>query len=592
MRELQYPFDSNYILRKKRKLKKQLLAEDVKRVPVRIAVLGGSTTVDIVSCLELFLLNEGIEPQIYESGYDKYWEDAIFGNEKLDDLKPEVVFIHTSYRNVKELPDIQDNDLDINKKLETEFTRLKTAWDSLVEKYGCVIIQNNFETPLQGNLGNRDAYDSRGISHFFAMLNEKVYDYAKEHSFFFVHDVAGLAAEYGLRKWQELRYWYMYKYSLTMEAIPMFAYNLSSIVKSLYGKNKKVLVLDADNTLWKGIIGECGAEGIDISVETGIGQSFHEWQMYVKRLQKQGIILTIASKNERESVEAGLKHPDSVLGVEDFAAARINWNDKATNIRELSEELNIGLNQMVFVDDNPAEREIVRQQLREVYVVEGNTPEQFIDILRNSRVFEVTRLTEEDKNRTQMYRENQARREEKNAFADYSEYLKSLNMTAVIERFKPIYYGRIYQLINKTNQFNLTTKRMTEEEVTDIANKENWICLTGKLNDKFGENGIVSILAGEIIDDVLHIRLMLLSCRVFKRDMEYLMINNLFDMCKEQNINAVIGYYYRTEKNNIVKDFYKELGFEQMNDNSDEAVWRIEVEKYVPREVIIRLEES
>lgn len=592
MKELEYPFDSNYILRKKRSLKKQLLMEDSSKTPVRIAVLGGSTTVDITSCMELFLLNEGMTPQIYESGYDKYWEDAVFGNKEVDELKPEIVFIHTSYRNIKELPDIQDSESDIDEKIETEFSQLKVVWESLEKKYGCIIIQNNFETPIITTLGNRDCYDTKGMAYFFMMLNKKIYDYAKKHSFFFVHDVAGLAAEYGLKKWQELRYWYLYKYSLTMEAIPLFSYNVSSIIKSLYGKNKKVLILDADNTLWKGVIGECGTEGIDISVETSVGQVFREWQMYVKRLQKQGIILAIASKNEKENVELGLNHPDSILKIDDFAATRINWNDKATNIKELAEELNLSLNQMVFVDDNPAEREIVRQQLPEVYVVEGNTPEQFIEIIRNSRVFEVTRLTEEDKKRTQMYKENQAREEEKNTFLDYFEYLKSLKMTAVIERFKPVHYGRIYQLINKTNQFNLTTKRMTEEEVMNIANRKNWICLTGKLNDKFGENGIVSILAGEIIENVLHIRLMLLSCRVFKRDMEYLMMNVLFEECKKQGIHEITGYYYRTEKNRIVKDFYRELGFKQIKDDKEESTWNIKVEQYKAKEVTILLEEK
>ena len=241
-----------------------------------------------------------------------------------------------------------------------------------------------------------------------------------------------------------------------MDAIPEFSYHLASIIKSLYGKNKKVLVLDADNTLWHGVIGECGVDGIDMGVETSIGQSFHEWQQYLLRLKNQGVLLAIASKNDLESVKRGLEHPDSLLRMGDFASIKVNWNNKDSNLLSIAEELNIGLNQIVFVDDNPAERDLIRQSLPQVEVVEAEQPDKFMELLQRSCFFEVTKITDEDRHRTELYADNRQRAESQDRYASYQEYLMSMDMVAQIQFFQSVDVKRITQLINRP--INLTSQ--------------------------------------------------------------------------------------------------------------------------------------
>ena len=593
MRELEYPFDNNFILRKRRALRKQLLQEKEERIKIRIAVLGGSTTADIVSTLELFLMDADIEPVIYESAFNSYYEDAVFGNPELDSFQPQIVFIHTSIQNIQMWPDIMDTEDILEQKIEEEYRRLEQIWRGLEAKYGAIIIQNNFERPLLGGLGNREVSDKHGYADYINQINMKLYQYSRVHGRFYIHDVEGLASEYGLRKWQDFRSWYLYKICMPMNAIPEFSYHLAAIIKAIYGKSKKILVLDADNTLWNGVIGEGGISGIDIGKETEKGQSFLAWQTYIKRLRRQGVLLAIASKNEEEAVREGLSHPDCVLNESDFSAMAINWEDKASNLVKISRELNIGLNFMVFVDDNPAERELIRQRLPEVYVLEANYPEEFLVILGSAHLFEALTITPEDISRTEMYAANKKRETEKNNFTDYNDYLKSLSMRAEIASFETIYYDRITQLINKTNQFNLTTWRMTKEQVIKYAESQEWICLYGKLYDRFGDNGIVSIIMAEKREMTAHIHLMVLSCRVFKRQMEFAMMDMLARRCSREGIKEIIGYYYPTHKNRLVKSFYREAGFAEISeDEKGISVWKIQLSNYENKNTVISVEEK
>ena len=593
MRELEYPFDGTTILRKKKRIKRELLEKETERIKVRIAVLGGSTTTDIVSTLELFLLNAGIEPQFYESEYDKYWEDAVFGNERLDEFQPEIVWIHMSFRNVKGFPEVSDSGEEIKAGQKQEYERLKAMWESIEKRYHAIIIQNNFERPVTNVMGNQDVADLSGFANYISGLNDRIYEYKRTHTNFYIFDVAGLAGEYGLRKWQDLRYWYLYKYALSMDAIPEFSYRLHSLICAIYGKSKKVLILDADNTLWGGVIGECGPEGIEIGLETSRGQAFLEWQTFVKQLQKRGVLLAIVSKNEPESVAQGLAHPDSVLHSEDFSGMKVNWEDKASNIQQLSVELNLGPDQMVFVDDNPAEREIVRRYLPAVTVLEADRPEEFILAVRDSGCFESVRYTQEDRDRTEMYLANRKREEQQKKFSNYEDYLLSLEMKAVIQKVLPVHYDRVVQLINKTNQFNLTTWRVTDEMWRQLAVRPEWICLEGSMSDKFGNNGIVSVLMAEAVDQTVHIRLLILSCRVFKRQMEYAMMDHLMDCCEKAGYEEIIGYYYPTKKNVLVSQFYKDMGFAciQTEPNGD-SVWKINRKDYRKRNTVITVEED
>lgn len=578
MRELEYPFDSEWILKKAKSIKKTLLSDGTTRIKKKIAVLGGSTTHDVIKILELFLLHYGIEPSFYESEYGQYWQDAMFDNPELAEFAPDLVYIHTTNRNIAEYPAVGDSREKTEQLLKDTYEHFHIMWEKLKETYGCVIIQNNFEFPYYRLLGNMDAVNSNGRVAFVNRLNVLFAEYAAANENFYLQDIQYLSACYGLDKWGDSFYWHMYKYALCVPAIPTLSYNLANIIKSVYGKNKKAYVLDLDNTLWGGVVGDDGPENIEIGQETSMGQVYAEFQSYLKEQKQIGIMLNVSSKNEEENALAGLSRPDSVLKPDDFMVIKANWEPKSKNVAEIAAELNIGTDSLVFVDDNPAEREIIRQNLPGVAVPEMDKPEEYLKTLDRSGFFEVTGLSEDDTKRNEMYKANQERKKMQDNFADYGEYLKSLDMKAEIGAFVPLYMARIAQLTNKSNQFNLTTKRLSQADIEHMAEDSSYITLYGKLADKFGDNGVVSVVIGKIKEDALHIELWLMSCRVLKRDMEFAMMDRLTEECKKRGIARIYGYYYPTAKNKMVENFYGLQGFTLKNrDNEGNAEWEYEI---------------
>ena len=574
---LAYPFDPAKVLQKKRAIKKELLGEEnVKRVNKKIAFLCGSTVNDIKDITGLFLLDQGIEPEFYESEYNKYWEDVMFDEPELVDFQPDIIYIHTSMRNISQFPTVRDSAEQIDQMLEDEFNHFQVLWDKIAEKYKCPVIQNNFDPPLARLLGNKDVSDIHGKRNYVNRLNDKFYEYARTHDNFFINDIEYIAADYGLKEWQNPFYWHMYKYALAVPAIPHFAYNLANIIKSIYGKNKKGFVLDMDNTLWGGIVGDDGPENIEIGQETPRAQLFSEFQEYLLAHKDLGIVLNVDSKNEEENALAGLSRPDSILKKDDFLIIKANWNPKDINIMEIANEINIGVDSLVFVDDNPAERHIIKENVKGVAVPDITQPERYIQEIDRGGYFEVTNFSDDDLKRNSMYKANVQRAKQQASFADYSEYLKSLEMKAEIKPFADVYMARIAQLTNKSNQFNLTTKRCTQADVEGFAADDNYITLYGKLVDKFGDNGVVAITFGHL-DEVnnFHIDLWLMSCRVLKRDMENAVMDKLAEECLKRNVKEIYGYYYPTAKNKMVRDFYGTMGFEKISEDEEgNSVWK------------------
>ena len=599
MRELEYPFDAGYLLKKSKRIKRTLLEQTaadgtpVTFLKKRIAVLGGSTTHDIIRMLELFLLNYGIEPEFYESEYAQYWQDAMFDNEELVQFHPDLIYIHTTGRNITFFPDMEDSLQGIEDKLEAQMNHFRVMWEKLENTYHCPVIQNNFEFPFYRILGNRDSYDPHGKTAFIQRLNMEFARYAAQQEHFYIYDIQYESAAFGLDRWTDPSYWHMYKYAMSMQAIPDFAFHLSHIIKAVFGKNKKAFVLDLDNTLWGGIVGDDGPENLEIGQETSMGQVYQEFQGYLKEHKKIGVLLNVDSKNEEENALAGLKHPEGILKPEDFIVIKANWLPKSQNLTEIASELNIGRDALVFVDDNPAEREIIRQHVPETAVPEMTdgdqvNPDQFIRILDKNAYFEVVTLSEDDKHRNEMYKANAMRKEQEESFGNYSDFLKSLEMEAVIRGFEPVYYSRIAQLTNKSNQFNLTTKRMTQAEVEQMAQDPGYITLYGKLKDKFGDNGVVSLVIGKKNGDTLELILWLMSCRVLKRDMEQAMLDTLVWQSRESGIRKLHGYYYKTAKNAMVKDFYGAMGFQKLSEKDGDSEWEYVIpEKYENKTLVI-----
>ena len=592
LRELCYPFDSAKIMQKRRGLLRTL-KEQTGGVTLRIAVLGGSTTSDIVKMLELFLRNRGIEPTFYESEYAQYWEDAMFGNPELEAFRPELIFIHTTSRNVREFPDVSDPKELCEHKLVETYSHFEQMWEHLAEVYACPIIQNNFEMPMTRLLGNREVGCPQGRIDFLTRLNCKLYDYAASHKNFYIHDINYLSACYGLDKWLEPKYWHLYKYALAVPAIPDLAYNLSNIICSLMGRNKKVLALDLDNTLWGGVIGDDGQAGIEIGQETPSGQVFSELQGYIKAHKELGVLLTVCSKNDLENALSGLEHPDGILKPDDFTLIKANWEPKSQNLLDSANELNLLPESFVFVDDNPAEREIVAAQLPDTVAIPFDTPEECILALDRSGYFEVTSLSGDDVKRVEMYRANVARAAAQSQFADYHDFLRSLEMTAEIRDFDEVHLPRITQLTNKSNQFNVTTKRFTPSEMEAVMQSNDYIRRCGRLNDKFGDNGIVSVVIGRIAETALHIELWLMSCRVLKRDMELAMLDEIVKAAQVRGITEIYGYYYPTKKNSMVRDLFGTFGFDKQQEDADgNTVWKLDVSGYTPRNTVIEIREE
>lgn len=590
MKELEYPFDSAYIMKKRRSIKRTLLSDGSSRLKKRIAVLGGSTTNDIVSIMELFLLDMGIEPTFYQSEYAQYWQDAMFPGEELQSFKPDIVFVHTTNRNITEFPKVTDKPEDVDELINKEFERYKLMWNALSERFKCPIIQNNFEMPFYRLMGNKDCSDYRGKENFISRMNMKFYDYCNSIDNFYINDINYISASYGLKEWSNPLYWNMYKYALCFEAIPEMAFNTANIIKSVFGKNKKALALDLDNTLWGGVVGDDGVEHIQIGQETGVAQSYYEFQSYLKAQKELGIMLTVCSKNDEENAVAGLNHPEGVLRPDDFIVIKANWENKDINIANTAAELNILPESIVFVDDNPAEREIVKAQLNVVKAPVMDGVENYIQTLDRSGFFEVTTFSEDDLKRNEMYKANVQRAAGQAAFENYEDYLLSLEMDAVIDDFIPMYIQRITQLSNKSNQFNVTTKRYTAAEMEAVFESDEYIRLYGKLVDKFGDNGVVSVVIGRKNGTELNMELWLMSCRVLKRDMELAMLDTLVEKCREQGIDTIKGYYYPTAKNGMVRELYKFFGFEKISeDENGNTVWQMQVDNYEKRNNVIKV---
>jgi FkbH-like protein len=565
--ELRYPLSVADILRKRQAIKNEL----VKRpslMATRIAILGGSTTAEVRNMLELFLLAQGIAPTFYESGYNRYFEDVQFKNPTLSEFKPNIVFVHTTWQNISEFPELFEPEAEVERRVRREMARFESLWETIHSDLGSLIIQNNFDLPRLRPLGNLEVSQSFGRVNFVQRLNAEFANYARSHSRFLINDILFLSAQIGLSEWFSNSYWYSFHMALSPKATVALARNVAAIVKAAYGKTKKCLVLDLDNTLWGGLVGDDGVQNLILGKDHPVGEAFLDFQRYVKELQRRGVILAVCSKNDPENAKEGLSHPDSVLKLDDFAAFKTNWNAKPDNIRQIAAELNIGLDSIVFVDDSPAERAFVAQQLPDVAVPDvGSDVSCFAEILEHEGYFEVDNLVQDDLNRSAYYTSNAQRSASEATFSNYGEFLASLEMTAETGPFIPVYLERLTQLINKTNQFNLTTRRYTSAEVEAIADDANYLTLYGRLADKFGDNGLVSVIIGHLVDSTLEVDLWLMSCRVLNREMELAMFDALIEECQSRGIRRIVGLYVPSKKNGMVAEHYGKLGFTRSDKN-------------------------
>jgi len=579
------------LILKGKSLRRQLSVKDGLQ-PIRIAFLGGSTTNEVANLLELFLLDSGFQPVIHQSEYGRYFEDSVIDPSDLVTFAPDVVYIHTSYMNVQSVPPVHCSEDEFRGYVEAEAGRYKQIWESIERNLSAQIIQNNFELPAFAVLGNIDAVSFGGTSRFLLALNAEFARAAAGDPRLLLQDIHSLSARMGLNHWFDWDRYFSYKILMTPEGNAAVARSLASLVRAIYGKSRKVLVLDLDNTIWGGVIGDDGVDKIQIGRETPVAEAYTAFQEYCLSLQKRGILLAVCSKNDEEIAKQGFEHPDSVLKLEHISCFKANWEPKHENILAIARELNLGADSFVFVDDNPAERAIVEAQIAGIAVPDiGNEVSRYAAVIEEGRYFEPISVSQEDLSRAALYRSNSERTKFEAAFANYGEYLDSLDMSAEIERFKPLYLERIAQLTNKSNQFNLTTRRYTLAEMEAISRDERYIGIYGKLSDRFGDNGLISIVLGRCEQDVLHIDLWLMSCRVLKRDMELAMLDTLVEHARTANLMTLRGYYLPTSKNAMVADHYEKLGFLNVSVDPDtkNSVWTLDIPSYTPRNQHIRI---
>jgi len=422
-------------------------------------------------------------------------------------------------------------------------------------------------------------------------LNYGLMQLARDHANLFVCDIAGVQNKIGRDRMFASNVYVSTEMVLSVDALPYVASRVIDIVSALRGQFKKCLILDLDNTVWGGVIGDDGLEGIQLGHGLGIGKAFTEFQMWVKKLKQRGIIICVASKNNEDTAKEPFeKHPDMVLKLDDIAVFMANWETKVDNIRAIQQILNIGFDSMVFLDDNPFERNMVRENIPGITVPElPEDPGEYLEFLYGENLFETVSYSGLDKDRTKQYQVEAQRVSLQKTFANEADFLQSLNMVSVVSGFTKFNTPRVAQLSQRSNQFNLRTVRYTEADIAAMAADDDIIDLSFTLEDKFGDNGLIAVIIMKPLDaETLFVDTWFMSCRVLKRGMENFTLNTMVEQAKAKGYKRIVGEYLPTPKNKMVEQHYPGLGFAAIPD-APTAQYVLDVEAYQPRECYIKI---
>ncbi len=551
------------------KIPPQLLQERATTTK-RLAVLGGATTHFLLPMIRLFALQRGVMLSIYEGGFGLFEQEIWSDSPSLRSFQPDVIHFHVSSQNLA-LPPVSVDPARVVRELTDRFLELYRA---AVTRFGCALIVNNFETSSERPLGSLDAILPESRNSIIRALNEALA--RGRPSQVFVHDIEQLSAVCGKDIWFDARLWNETKTAVSFACQPHYADRLSALLGALAGKSKKCLVLDLDNTLWGGVIGDDGLHGIKLGAGQPEGEAFQQFQTYVKALKDRGILLAVASKNEAENAFLPFReHRDMILRESDISCFIAGWEPKDRSLQLIAQQLNIGLDSLVFFDDNPAERHLIRCTLPTVTVVDvPEDPSLYVQALDRANVFDILAVTDEDKIRAEFFNDNRAREQLVASTVSYEDFLEKLEMRAIVEPITTTNMARVAQLINKTNQFNLTSLRMTEAQVQALIGRVDVYTSTIRLDDKFGTNGLISVVIGLVKLESLVIENWLMSCRVLKRGVEYLEMERLLEYCRSRGVRTIVGRYIPTAKNKLVSDHYVGLGFERVPSDAEGSTWQ------------------
>lgn len=542
----------------------------------RLAILGDNATQFLAQAIQGYGVLENFPIHIFDADYDQIALQVFDNSSELYRFKPESVVIFMCVQKLFE----RYCECKGNRKAFAEniFKEIQSVHSKLHDVCNASVIQFTFPVENDMTFGNYGLKLEDAFVFQIYKLNFLLMEWASKTNYCYLVDMNRIRHQFQTQEFYDPKVYCNAKMAVSMDVVVELAKGVLDILKPLKGRIKKCIILDLDNTLWGGVIGDDGIDNIEIG-ELGIGYAFSELQRWLKELKRRGIILCVCSKNNEDvAKEPFEKHPDMLLRLNDIAMFVANWEDKASNIRYIQRTINIGMDSIVFLDDNPFERNLVRELIPDIIVPElPKDPSLYCTYLQSLNLFETVTYSENDEARTRQYQAEIERTQLQSDFSDFNEYLRRLEMKGVAKPFEPYYYPRISQLTQRSNQFNLRTVRYTEAEIEQIAADDRYLTLLFTLADRFGDHGLVGVVILEKRAHSVFVDTWLMSCRVLKRGMEEFMMNAIVHTATDAGYEVVEGEYIPTPKNAMVRDIYKRFGFEEYQENQ----YRLKTDSYV-----------
>ena len=566
-------------------------ASDAAGLPrVRLAILSSCTIDHLMPAIRVAGLRRRLLIEVYAGSFGQYRQELLDPPAGLRDFRPDVVLLSLTARETLSRVPLGASQAEADDVFTSAIAELRELWRHARASFSPTIVQQTFLDVSEPVFGDFDRLVPGAPARLVARLNDQVADAAAQDGVLLL-DVARASAHDGLDAWFDIARWLQGKIEIAPQSAQRYGDMLARIVGAQRGASRKCLVLDLDNTLWGGVIGDDGIEGIVLGEGSALGEAHLALQRYAKTLNERGVILAVCSKNDLAIAETAFKeHPEMVLRRSDIAVFIANWTDKAENLKAIAEQLNIGLDSLVFVDDNPAERARVRDGLPMVAVPELPTdPALYVRCLAGAGYFEATAFTADDRARSEQYVLNAQRDSLRGAAQNVEDYLRALDMSLEVGAVTSIDLARVAQLVNKTNQFNPTSARCTVEELTQLASSADNIALRFRLADRFGDNGLISAMvlrpaADEA--DTLEIVLWVMSCRVFGRQVEFEAMTIAVEAAKQRGVQTIRAEYIPSAKNGVIVGLYESLGFSRIDSPTSvegSSRWALNVDDYVAR---------
>jgi len=570
---------------------KAIKAENLEK-KLRIALLGSFTLNGFEETIRVKCHQKKIECQTYVGDYNQYNQDILNKDSKFYKFKPELTFLILDVRHILGELYFQPYSISVSERKELvtiKVNEITNLIKTIIENSNSRVILTDLQVPTYSPYGINEQNEEFGVKQIVREINTKIRYENKDNPLLSILDFNEFIQKHGEENVFSYKQFFSGDMKISIEYIPKFVNEMMRFVNAVVGITKKCIVLDLDNTLWGGVIGEDGFNNIKLG-DNPIGRSFVEFQKRLLALNQRGIILAINSKNNfDDAMKVINEHPNMILREDNFGCIKINWNDKVTNLHEISSELNIGLDSFVFFDDDPINREFVKSQLNQVLVVDlPSDSAKFAHILTEMNVFESLKITEEDKKRKDMYLGQRKRVEFENKIGDFNEFLKQMDIQVLIKKADGFSIPRISQLTLKTNQFNLTTKRYQEDQISSFSDDKNRIVECAQVSDKFGDNGITGVYIVEKKNDEWIIDTFLLSCRIIGRGVEDIMLSQLIERARKENIKKIKGKFIPTKKNKPAENFYEEFGFKKEDDfwvfDTEQTIKKLEHIKMIKNE--------